>query len=146
MPWGSSEIAEEKKRWLTEHPDRPHAHEAPDIWLVWWEEQIEGQHTANQHWCICLHLKDSVQCAAWLSWVLAFSTWCSGSKRCCCLSHCLAPDKKIIMRVMVLRFKKSMGMMTEVLYSCTADGRGMIMLTKISTVMQTNNKLVHNSS
>jgi hypothetical protein len=39
-----------------------------------------------------------------------------------------------------------MGMITEVLHSCTADGRGMIMLSKISTVMQTNNKLVHSSS
>lgn len=87
--YNGNEITTCKGRTLTEHPNRPHAHEAPEIGLVGGKQQIEGEDTTQKHAHICLHLKDGVEGGAWLRWIFIAGTWCSRGKCCRGLSHCL---------------------------------------------------------
>lgn len=59
---------------LTEHPHRPHSHEAPKVRLVRRKQQVEGEHSAYDHAHVRLHLKNGVECGARLRRVFAAGT------------------------------------------------------------------------
>ena len=74
---------------LTEHPHRPHSHEAPKVRLVRRKQQVEGEHSAYDHAHVCLHLKNGVERGARLRRVFAAGTRSTRGKCCRRFPHCL---------------------------------------------------------
>lgn len=73
-------------RTLTEHPHRPHAHEAPYVRVVRRKEQVEWQNSAHNHADVRLCFEDGVESSARLRRILAL-----GGRRSWCKCRCSFP-------------------------------------------------------